>query len=163
MPLRNVGLGTARSVRIVWDFDVADTVKRANDLAQRSLTPIYFEFDGAAVGIKSDGGGMGTSMWKNQREALIDYVLPAAVEKEPEPVQLPHAFIALCSAIVHFSFKGDGPKSMAFELPKLSVTLSFMDIAGGEHAAKFELSVHPVGIQGDGTGMFGFVESEKRT
>jgi hypothetical protein len=161
LPLRNVGLGAARAVSLVWSFDIEQVVERVNHAAQRTLTPAYFSIDETGVSIKSEVIGDSHSMWRNQREALIDFVLPASVQNEPVSVRLPHAYIQLCAALVFLESK-DKDIKRAFELPSLCATLAFKDIGGSGHSAVFDIEVQLTSRNGNGEGMTGYVESSKR-
>ena len=161
LPLRNIGLGSARAVHLQWDFDLAGTVKTANELAQRTLTPAYFSIDEWSVSIKSEDLGNGSSLWKNQREVVIDFVLPASINKKPVLVRLPHAYVQLASALVYLRSK-DKEKEHSFELPSLSATFTFSDIGGIKHDAVFDVKVHLVALSDGGEGMTGYVECSKR-
>ena len=161
LPLRNIGLGSARGVQLCWEFDLAGTVKSANDLAQRTLTPAFFSINNWGVSIKSETFGNGTSFWKNQREVVIDFVLPASIDKTPVLVSLPHAYVQLTAALIYLRSK-DKDLKHSFELPSLSVTFTFSDIGGSIHRAVFDVKVHTVSIAGSGEGMTGYVECSKR-
>lgn len=160
LPLRNIGLGSARAVRLHWEFDLAATVKTANELAQRTLTPAYFSIDDWGVSIKSEALGNGSSLWKNQRDVPIDFVLPASIDKEPVPVKLPHAYVQLAAALVYLRAKEKEEHS--FELPSLSAAFTFSDIGGIRHDAVFDVKVQLVSLFGGGEGMTGYVECSKR-
>ncbi|SAI62772.1 Uncharacterised protein [Bordetella trematum] len=160
LPLRNIGLGSARAVRLKWDFDLSEAVKTANELAQRTLTPAYFSVDDWGLSIKSDDLGNGSSLWKNQREVLIDFVLPASIDKEPVSVRLPHAYQQLCAALVYLRAK-EKDEMLSFELPALSATFTFSDIGGVDHEAVFDVKVKLVSLSGGGKGMTGYVECAK--
>lgn len=160
LPLRNIGLGSAKAVRLHWDFDLAATVKTLNELAQRTLTPAYFSIDSLGVSIKSETLENGSSLWKNQREVPIDFVLPASIEKEPVPVRLPHAYVQLAAALVYLRAKDK--KEHSFELPSLSAAFTFSDIGGIKHDAVFDVKVNLISLSGSGEGMTGYVECSRR-
>lgn len=161
LPLRNIGLGPARGVHLRWDFDLDGMVKTANALAQRTLTPAYFSIDEWGVSIKSEALGNGSSLWKNQREITIDFVLPASIDKEPVPVRLPHAYVQLATALMYLRSK-DEDTEFSFELPSMKAAFTFSDIGGIEHVAVFDVKVRPVSFNGSGEGMTGYVECIKR-
>ncbi len=69
VPLRNIGLGAAKTVDVSWSFQINEFVEAVNKAAQRSLTPAYFSYQSGALHFKSDSGDSSTSMWENQRHA----------------------------------------------------------------------------------------------
>lgn len=162
LPLRNIGLGAARAVDLQWSFDLAGTARLANDLARRALIPAYFRVENENLSIKSPDLGNGTSMWRNQRQIRIDFVLPSSVEKEPVPVRLPHAYVTLVAALVYLTAKvKDGVHSV--ELPSLTAAFTYNDIGGGGHEQIFEVKTHLVMLSGGGDWMTGYVECAKCT
>jgi hypothetical protein len=44
--LYNVGLGAATSVNVVWNFALEDMIEEVNRVAQRTLTPAFYEYKG---------------------------------------------------------------------------------------------------------------------
>lgn len=163
LPLRNIGLGSARAVSLQWDFDVTGAVNAANELAQQTLTPAYFSTDDRFVTLKSEDLGNGSSMWENQRNVLIDYVLPASVEKSSLRVRLPHAYIQLASALVYLRFK-EKEKTDFFDLPLLTASFTFSDIGGIKHSAYFNIKICPVSLSSNSEAMTmeGYVECSKQ-
>ncbi len=161
LPLRNVGLGTARAVSVKWSFELDQTVARANHAAQRTLTPAYFSIDEWGISIKSEALGNGTSMWRNQREVSIDYVLPASIQKEPVLVRLPHTYIQLCSALVFLESQDEATVN-SIELPPLRAAFTFGDVGGVKHSTLCDIEVKVVMRTGDGKSMKGFIKSSTR-
>ncbi len=43
IPVKNIGLGSAKQVEVNWSFEIEEYVKLANTLAQQTLTPAYLE------------------------------------------------------------------------------------------------------------------------
>jgi hypothetical protein len=160
MPLSNVGLGAAKSISVSWSFPIQEMVSQVNDLAQRTLTPAYFTLKDGAVSIELDNLRAGTSFWANQQQETLDYVLPAAIQKEPVPLKLPPAFILLSSALVFVSAKEEGRESIA-KISPLVVSLEYCDIGNNTHAAIFEINLHIVAYAGEGTSIHGYLESKK--
>ncbi|TYC60721.1 hypothetical protein ETQ85_04805 [Zoogloea oleivorans] len=160
LPLTNVGLGAAKDISVSWSFPIEKIVRQVNDLAQKTLTPLYFELEDGAVSIKSESLGGGTSFWKNQQKEMIDYVLPAAVQNEPVQLKIPHAFVLMVSALFFVSSK-DAGKNSALDIPSLVVHLSFRDIGNKAHTAAFEISLQVIAYGGDGSFLHGYLESKK--
>ncbi|WP_129781031.1 hypothetical protein [Peristeroidobacter soli] len=160
IPLQNVGLGTAKGVRLIWSFPIADVVTAVNQLAQRTLTPAYFVYEHGAVSIKSDTFGARTSFWKNQENDWIDYVLPASVQNEAMNLTLPDAYVLLCSALVFFGAKDKDAKSFP-ELPLLRARFEYRDMGEQEHQAGFDIELHLIAFGGEGELIHGYLESRK--
>lgn len=161
IPFRNVGLGTAKDIRVAWSFEIEKTIKYVNELAQRTLTPAYFNLKNGAMTIKSEGLGDGTSMWSNQQKITLDFVLPASVDKEPTNVSLPHAFIELCSAIVYLDAKNQKFTGNP-DCPLLTASIDFVDIGDQAHHVVFDFRLNFVAIVGNGKGFFGFLDITRR-
>jgi len=140
IPLHNVGLGAARSVKLTWSFPIERATQEANERAQRALIPAYFTYDDGALSLKSETLGTGTSFWSNQRSVSLDFVLPASVEAEPLTLSLPLAYIELCSALLYFAMNTQGDPNFP-DFPALQATLEFLDIGGTKHEAQYEFSI----------------------
>ena len=160
LPLTNVGLGAAKDISVCWSFPIEEIIRQVNDLAQRTLTPLYFDFKNGAVSIKSESLGGGTSFWKNQQKEAIDYVLPAAVQKEPVQLKIPHAFVLMVSALLFVSSKDTSGKS-ALNIPPLVAHLNYRDIGNKAHSAVFEITLQIIAFGGDGSFIHGYLESKK--
>jgi len=161
VPLRNVGLGTAKEIAISWSFPIDETIERVNQSAQRTLTPAYFSSDEWGVSIKSESLGNGTSMWRNQKKDSVDFVLPASVEKDPVDVKLPHAYVQLCSAALYFASK-DKDDKRSFDVPPLTANIEYVDIGNRKHCAIFEFQLNVVAIVGNGEAFHGCIDCTKR-
>jgi hypothetical protein len=78
IPLRNIGLGAAKSVSASWSFPLDEVVKQLNEHARSTKTDAHFE-GGGEIGILSvNSGTLGgqTAFWKTQQTQKIDFVLP---------------------------------------------------------------------------------------
>ena len=160
VPLRNIGLGTAKKVEVSWSFQIADMVETANQLAQRSLTPAYFSYEAGALHLDSDSVGRSVSMWQNQQHDSIDYVMPAAVESKPVLLRVPHAYIQLVSALIFFAAKDKGRKAFP-DIPALSLKLEYRDIGDQKHGAGFEVGCELGAFTGEGEILSGSLEFTK--
>ncbi len=160
MPLRNVGLGAAKSVKVSWCFPIEDIVSNVNELAQKSLIPAYFEYENGMLSLKSDELGPFISMWGNQKKKNIDFVLPAQIDSSPVELELPHAYIKIVSALVYFSAKSENFRSFP-EIPRLNISMEFSDIGGSKHSAQFSIVTHLVSLTNKGETFAGYVESER--
>lgn len=160
--LRNVGLGAAKNVTILWSFPLEETVDRVNRAAQRTLTPVYFSSDEWGVSIKSETLGNGTSMWKNQQRASLDFVLPAAVQREPTPIALPNAYVLLCSAALFLASKDkDKDSAPSFDVPSLTASVDYLDIGNRTHRSSFKFDLQVIAIAGDGDTFVGYIDCTK--
>jgi hypothetical protein len=159
IPLRNVGLGAAKEVSIKWSFPFEKTVIHVNDLAQKSLTPAYFEFKNQVLTLNSDNLGSYASMWGNQQKTKIDFVLPAPIDQMPVELILPLAYIQLASALVYFSAK---TKNFDFknEIPTLHLSLDYLDIGGKKYQSKFAIDINLSMIANEGEMFSGYIESK---
>lgn len=160
LPLTNIGLGAAKDISVTWSFPIEQVIRQINDLAQKTLIPIYFVLEDDAVTIKSASLGDGTSIWKNQQKETLDYVLPASVQKEPAPLKIPHVFVLLTSALLFVSSKDEGSKS-ALSIPQLVARLDYRDIGNRAHTTAFEISLQIIAYGVDGSFFFGCLESKK--
>jgi hypothetical protein len=150
IPLRNVGLGAAKRVMISWSFALDDAVKEVNELAQRTLTPAHLTFDGDDLVVKSEGIGNGVSLWSNQQQTSIDYVMSAAVQKEVSRLTLPDAYVQICSALILLSSKlKEAPLTLP-KLPTLRAKMDYFDIAERKHHALFEIELELHAFSGNG-------------
>lgn len=160
LPLCNIGLGAAKNISLSWSFPIEDMVNRANELAQRTLTPAYFKIDNGELSLKSDDLGAGTSMWKNQQHDHLDYVLPMSVQKVQSKIELPHAFIALSSALLFLLTKEQKHK-WAAEPIGITATLSYSDIGNKQYTVVSHIKLLIVMISASGTSFTGILAPQK--
>lgn len=161
LPLRNVGLGAAKEVALTWSFPIADLVQTINDKAQRALIPAYFEFDEEILSLKSEQLHAATSMWGNQRKALVDYVLPSSSDREGVGICVPHAYMGIVAALVFFS-QQDTDRVSPRDLPALRLDIEYSDIGGAQHKASFTIELNLVAVQSGGAAFHGYMQSRKR-
>ncbi len=160
VPLVNLGLGAAKSLAVRWSFPIEEMIEKVNDLAQRTLTPAYFDLKDGAMSIKSESLGNGTSIWRNQQQDSFDYVLPVAVSNAFCQLRLPLVFIQLSAAYLYLSAKDKDRKSIPDILP-LRAHLEYLDIGDKQHSADFDISIHIIIFAGDGSFVNGYAESKK--
>ena len=161
IPLRNIGMGAAKNISVSWSFPIEKMISQVNDLAQRTSTPAYFTLENGSLSLHSDALGNRGSPWANQQQVSLDYVLPAAIQKEPTPVELPDAFILLVSAWLFLSVKNKDPNS-TLEIPKITVHLEYRDIGDKRHTAVFEFKIgEAMQLDVDTTLMHGYLEPKK--
>ncbi len=162
LSLRNVGLGTAKSVSVSWSFPFEGITKQVNELAQRTLSAAYFTFEKESLSLNSEDFGKTTSMWMNQKQETLDYVLPAAVHHEPVMLTLPHAYTQIVSSLLYFSARQKDRHSFP-EIPPLIAHMEFSDIGGAKHGATFSIQFQLSAIGGAGEFISGYIESRKST
>ena len=160
LPLRNVGLGAAKEVSLAWSFPIDDLVKTINNKAQRSLTPAYFEYENEVLSLKSEQLHAVTSMWKNQKNGFVDYVLPASSDREGVGIRVPHTYMEIISALLFFSAK-ENSSSFDSELPELKLDIEYSDIGGAKHKSSFNIDLNLIAVLGDGAGFHGYMQSRR--
>lgn len=160
LSLRNVGLGTAKAVSLSWSFPFDTVTKLVNELAQKSLSAAYFTFEKDALSLDSQDFGKSTSMWMNQKQGTMDYVLPAVVDHDPSLVTIPHAYIQIVSSLLYFAARqtdlGQFP-----EIPPLVVRMEYSDIGEAKHHATFSIQFQLSAIGGKGEFINGYLEATK--
>lgn len=160
LPLHNVGLGAAKEVHLKWSFPIEELISNINRKAQTTLVPAYFEYEDEVLTLKSEQLDAATSMWGNQKQNSVDYVLPASTDQEGVKIQVPHAYIELISALIYFSSKEKG-SSLFHDMPALKLELEYFDIGGNKHNSSFSIDLNLVAIHGDGEGFHGYLQSKK--
>lgn len=160
LPLRNIGLGTAKNVSISWSFPFESVTKQINETAQKTLSAAYFTFDKDSLSIDSENLGKSTSMWINQKQMSLDYVLPAATTHEPVMLNLPHAYIQVVSSLLYFSAKD---KKFSPEIPPLIAKVEFYDIGEAKHTSTFNIQFQVSAIGNTGEFICGSIESQKNS
>jgi hypothetical protein len=149
LDLRNVGLGTAKDVVIHWSFPFEQILELVNGLAQRNLTPVHFALENDAVVINLSGRKE-MSIWRNQKVHLVDYLLPASIEKQVTTIPVPLAYQSAVSALIYLVFnekKEDGAQRDMPKVPALQANISYADIGGGEHKASIDVLFEVSSIQ----------------
>ena len=159
VPIRNVGLGAAKEVNVTWSFKIEQLIKHVNEIAQKTLTPVYYHYKNGTLSLKTDGIGGATSMWQNQQKSKIDFVLPAPSDNPPTELIIPPAFILSASALVHFYTKED-ILQIPQDIPKLSVDLTYSDIGGKQFNTKLIIETFITSVSGKGESFSGYLEAK---
>ncbi len=84
VPLWNVGFGSAKKVKIYWNFPIDKLVSLVNRLAQKSLTSVHFEWSNEWLSVESDESSpilKKAENWTAQKESAIDFILPASTDQ----------------------------------------------------------------------------------
>jgi hypothetical protein len=156
-----LGLGAAKNIAVHWSFPVEDFVKQIDQLAKSAGVPAQFSFKNGIFQIDSKLFGQSLSLWKNQQNTNIDYVLPASAQREPTALVLPDAYIKLTSAIMQLSAMNKDPTKSLPGLPALKVDFEYWDIADGKHKASFDVEME---VSRFGVGFIGaYLKAKKRS
>jgi len=160
LPLRNVGLGAAKEVSLKWSFPIEELISNINKMAQKALIPAYFEYENEVLSLKSEQLVAATSMWGNQKQDAVDYVLPASTDREGVNIRVPPAYMELVSALLYFSAREKDRHSFP-DMPVLKLDLEYFDIGGDIHKSSFKVELNLIAIHGDGEGFHGYMQSKK--
>lgn len=158
--LHNIGLGAAKEVSLKWSFPIEDLVIAINEKAQKLLIPAYFEYKNEVLSLKSEQLDASTSMWGNQKQDFVDYVLPASIDQKGVSVHVPPAYMELVAALLYFSTKKKENHSFP-DLPTLGLELEYFDIGGDQHKTSFDIELNLIAVHGDGEGFYGYMQSRK--
>lgn len=141
MPLRNVGLGTAKNISVVWSFPIEEVVCQLNDLGQKSLPSAHFSLENGKITIQSESlGNQGLNSWFNQQKTSLEYLLPITVKSEPVKLEFPILFTQLCSYLFFFHEKNNDPNSMQ-NFPAIRAHFEYYDIGGKSRKTDFDIRV----------------------
>ena len=133
IPIVNVGLGAARDLKISWKFPVDKLVSLANRHARSALNHAYFEYRSGFLSMKKSETQMQwTIHWRAEREAEIDYILPAPMQgSQTNQLRLPMTYVLLVAGIHHLVF--EARPSEWPDIPPLECRLEYSDIGGAKH------------------------------
>ncbi|NNN82395.1 hypothetical protein [Vibrio sp. 11-4(1)] len=159
LPLSNVGLGAAKQIEVNWSFPIESMVKSVNKITQENHIQAYFKYDNGMLSYDTESGKKSVSVWRNQKESKLDFVLPSSVESNSSELFLPPAYIQLVSAVIYFYFQNDRKEQFP-DLPNIQAKVSYFDIGGKKHTCKFELSTEIAMITGNGSEFQGYIESK---
>jgi len=141
VPLRNVGLGAAKEVKALWSFPISELVALINDIAQRTMTPLYITFESEQLHIKSEGLINSIVMTKRDSSEIVDYVLPLSIQPNPIMLKLPMSYVYLTSILIFLTCKEN---SKEIEIPDIKLQLEYYDIANGKHNSSLDLKFYLV-------------------
>jgi hypothetical protein len=159
VPIRNIGLGAAKWVRVEWSFPVSKFVKEINKLSQEVVNSDLFDFENGNLKLVYGNAPRRTSFWENQRNATLDHLLPTGVGGDPEYLIVPPTFSLLVSAMVRLSALSNCIGSLP-EIPALCAKISYKDIGGKKHRIELPLATHVVLSSGKGAEFAGYLEGE---
>jgi hypothetical protein len=139
----NIGLGAATNIQVRWNFPIERIADETNKLAQRALVPAYFEYKSDSLKFQSEAWRQIQyySIWHNQRESEIDYILPESTQRSEVEVEIPDAVTKLISSYIYFNAiqKRDTP-TWELDIPPLEATISYSDISGEKRTQRFDLN-----------------------
>ena len=93
MNLYNVGLGAATNINVVWNFAVEDMVEEINRLAQRTLSPAFYEYKQGVLSLVSPTWPEITISWENEKKASLDYIMPESTHHTAAALRFPLTYI----------------------------------------------------------------------
>ena len=142
----NLGAAPAKNVKAKWNIDVESCCKVINELAQRTLTPLYVKYSGEGLQLLSIEGKnvpAETHSVKNQLSDSWPYVLPASLDSTGLLVPVPPFFLRLYSlglALESRVSKREGARrsSLSFDL-SATLELGYSDLGGSYHSKHFQL------------------------
>jgi len=150
--LYNVGLGAATSINVVWNFAVEDMIEEINRLAQRTLTPAFYEYNKGALSLESQTWPKTTILWENEKKASLDYIMPESTHHTAAALRIPLTYIQLFSTYLYLQIlqKDNRAETKIFPLQidtfPLQIDISYGDISGRRHQVSFSLRISLISI-----------------
>jgi hypothetical protein len=135
----NIGLGSAKKIEICWDFDFEKYTTYVNHLAQIALIPAYLDYKNNTITINSESITSSFSVWKNQKNQTLDYILPVSIDKDGIQIMFPPAISLIISSAVFFSRK-DKNKNGLPEIPEIDLKITFYDLGNRKIIEKFKIN-----------------------
>ena len=158
LPMRNVGMGTAKQVSVRWSFPIEEVVTTVNTLIGQSAINASLRYENEVLVMKSNTINEFASVWSKQQKSSLDFVLPASIEQEPAELKVPLAYMQLVSALVFFSAKNHASHTLP-KMPTLKAELSFFDIGGSHHKRYFDIDIQVSVVDSKGEAFSGYLES----
>jgi hypothetical protein len=161
--LYNIGLGAATSISVTWSFPVEAMVEEINRLAQRTLTPAYYDYKEGILSLESQTWPKMSVFWRNEQKDSLDYIMPESAQKAGVALEIPGTYTHLVSAYLYLRFIQKDDKQ-ELKMPRLNVLISYHDISGRRHQVSFNLCIHLIamGTKQDSPMTFeGYIEAEK--
>ncbi|WP_315792427.1 hypothetical protein [Bradyrhizobium sp. SZCCHNRI1002] len=136
LPVLNAGLGAATDISVYWEFPMVSFVSATHMLAVNRGHPERIDYRNGLLRIERPSI---ISAWRNQDQDHIDYILPAAIDKEPVKLQIPHAYILAVSTRMALFCRDDGEERDLPTIPALKVVFSYKDISDVSHRISYEI------------------------
>ncbi len=134
LTLVNVGVGAAIDVKIKWSYPLQELVEQVNEAVQRHQGPPIFT--NRDHGLEERRSSTHFAMYSPNVSSTLDYVLPSSLGNPAVKLHVPGDYWALCSTYWEFAIREE---KVTFELPALTLELSFFDIGGESHITKLAL------------------------
>ena len=150
--LYNVGLGAATSINVVWNFTIEGMIEEVNRLAQRTLTPAFYEYNKGALSLESQTWPPRTILWENEKKASLDYIMPESTHHTAAALRFPLTYIQLFSTYLYLQIlqKDNRAETKIFPLQidtfPLQIDISYGDISGRRHQVSFSLRISLISI-----------------
>lgn len=155
LPITNVGLGTAKDLKLSWSYPVGPIVDALNEWAQHLSDAIHLDYNPAneALSFKHGTEIQWALFWRNIKTADIDYVLPLSTHPQPSHVMIPAPFILLSGVYFYLLVRdGSGKDRIPAELgiDKLQLDLTYKDIANRRIRSSYVVRLETFAITANG-------------
>lgn len=131
----NIGLGSAKSIEVMWDFELDKILKRIKNKDTENFFDI--EYNDSMLRITFQGIAMIMNM-ENNCHWRYDYILPSQSKQGSLKFELPRPFLDLFSIILYLEyFKKD---TLNFDFPNLKLKLKYEDIGNNIYKKEFNLN-----------------------
>ncbi len=145
--LFNIGLATAREIKIGFTFDYEKIISKINE--QNKSLPIEKTISvktiKSIIKFESDKNVFGLSSIHsvdNQYEIEINHILPINIENKSIKIQIP-SYILLIHSILIYNFWLGYKEEMDFPtLPIINMQIAYLDIGNNKHLKEYELSMN---------------------
>jgi len=104
----------------------------------------YLDYKNGVIDFKSNDFAQSIYLWRNQKNDIVDYVLPSHVSHDGKFLQIPSAYLFLISVYIYASMKSENLSK--FNIPEITATLSYNDIGGDDHEETFAFYPHIIMI-----------------
>ncbi|MDE0393505.1 MAG: hypothetical protein OYK82_01880 [Gammaproteobacteria bacterium] len=154
--VRNIGLGTAKDVRMKWSYQIEEFVKEVNDIAGNERV-LRYNLESERLNVRLDDRLVQSVSRGAHRKESIDYIMPASIEPTSTKVMVPLAYQSAASAMVFFCGTTKEMQNVP-SLPPLKLEIRYKDIGQREHSVSFDVYCRIGGWNSDGEIILGFLE-----
>jgi len=137
----NIGLGSAKNLTINWSFPIEAAVAKVNSLAALDAKLDAYTLEDDVLSSAEGNATIMASMWKNQKTQEIDFALPASINDQPIPVNIPHAYLTLWFSYVTSCLRLNRVSSVD-DFPPLKAIITFKDVGGSRHKIKQQFTLN---------------------
>jgi hypothetical protein len=148
MRAHNLGLGAARDVEFVWNFDRNKIIQKIESISQTYPDQIRISLN--ERGFLEIDIDKSIGMWINLKRDLehsTDYILPASIDNAGYKLRFPSTYSDLVSILlmveshrIRNSENGEKGEIFAIEFPSLDLKIEYRDIGGSKHSKNLEFS-----------------------